>query len=65
MAFKYVVTHIADKNIKGIVLSTGQMVWGLSLYDGGSSPPDAPLIFTQSIVYIFLINFFIKNYPCL
>ena len=54
MAFKLVVAHHADKIYKGIVLSIGQMVWGLSLYDGGSSPSYAPLIITQSIVYTFL-----------
>ena len=65
MAFKLVVAHHADKIYKGIVLSTGQMVWGLSLYDGGSSPPDAPLIFTQSIVYtfLFIIKFFNPYFP--
>ena len=45
MAFEYVVTHIADKTYKGVVLSIGQMVWGLSLYDGGSSPSDIPQVF--------------------
>ena len=58
MAFKLVVTHIADKTYKGVVLSTGQMVWGLSLYDGGSSPSDIPQVFTHN-KYSFL-NFSIR-----
>ena len=58
MAFEYVVTHIADKTYKGVVLSTGQMVWGLSLYDGGSSPSDIPQVFTHN-KYSFL-NFSIR-----
>ena len=58
MAFEYVVTHIADKTYKGVVLSTGQMVWGLSLYDGGSSPSDIPQVFTHN-KYSFLNSQFV------
>ena len=50
MAFKYVVTHIADKTYKSIVLSVGQMVQGITLYDDGSSPSFAP---TFSYLYLY------------
>ena len=54
MAFNLVVAQYADKIYKGIDFQQADGM-GMSLYDGGSSPPDAPLIFTQSIVYTFLL----------
>ena len=46
------------KIYKDVVLSIGQMVWGLSLYDGGSSPSDIPQVFFHNKHFNFSLLHF-------
>ena len=58
MAFKYVVTHIADKTYKEHSTFSGRWCRGISLYDDGSNPSYAPTIF-----YFMFNNYLYSNRP--